>query len=245
MRPCKRQVLPVQQDCLVSREESAVVLQDAQSVTHDLGVGGVDIDDIHLSACQCFVGQAMVQAAHLRGRQLVRLAECRPTVLAIQEFLRQRHGEPGMPRKVGNTRDAKRPRPALLHRERIAVAEPERHARREPVTFELAIELGEIRHAFQPQQLKGDCAGVLRVELDSTALQRGEQDRSVAETLLVRGASLAGTVDRLGGDLGQDIGLGEALGAHVDDGLGEPKRRQQQQYQETQHRGAYRCVQYG
>ena len=55
-----RKVAPVEQDRIVCREKTLVVLQQAQTVTSDLRIGGVRVDDIDLAARNGLVGHALV-----------------------------------------------------------------------------------------------------------------------------------------------------------------------------------------
>src|SRR5207244_358889 len=61
-----------------------------------------------------------------------------------------------------------------------------------------------------------DRARVLRIDVDVAVGQRAVDDPASAETNPSLGAGLAGIVDDLGDDLGQDVALGERLRAHAD-----------------------------
>jgi len=60
----------------------AVVLQDAQVVLGDLGIGGVKIDDVGVAALEAPVGDLVVDAAHAPLRQLIARAQRGPAVAA-------------------------------------------------------------------------------------------------------------------------------------------------------------------
>ena len=60
--------------------------------------------------------------------------------------------------------------------------------------------------------------GVFGIDVDRAGLERLREDRGVSEARLVDRAR-AREAGSLGDDLAQDVGLGEALGAHAQDGL--------------------------
>ena len=134
-----------------------------------------------------------------------------------------------MPLEIREPRDCQRLGAVRAHCQGVSVAESERHARCQPQWGQELIEFREARHTLQAQQLEGDGPGVFGVRMDRAALQRGEQDRGVAEPLAVAHPGFTCCRHGAGHDLGQDVGLGEALGADIDDGLGQRQGGRQQE----------------
>ena len=66
------------------------------------------------------------------------------------------------------------------------------------------------------EQLEGDGAGVLRVDVDRARLERRVQDGRVAQALLVHRLGRPRLRRGLRHDLAQDVGLGEALRAYAE-----------------------------
>ena len=73
LRQALRQIEPVQQHRVVARKHAAVVLEHAQAVALDLGVGGIDVHDIDFPGGDGLVGEAVVQP-----RRRLRASRTRP-----------------------------------------------------------------------------------------------------------------------------------------------------------------------
>ena len=63
----------MQQDRVVGRKKTAIVLQHAQAVPIDLGIRRVAVHDVHLPARERFVRQAVVEAAGLTLADIARV----------------------------------------------------------------------------------------------------------------------------------------------------------------------------
>ena len=215
-RPCLwqalRQICAMQEECGVCGKEFPVVLQHAQTVTGDLGIGAVDVHDVDAPRRERFVGEPVIQPAGAE-RQPVSLLERRPAVPAIEKFLRQPERESGVPCQSGNAADAIALRRCLRHRERISVAETERHRCRKPDGRERAIDIGQRGAGFAAEQLERDRSRVFRIDVDRATFQRGEYDCGIAEPWLEGDPRLTGFAGCLRDDFAEDVGLGKALGA--------------------------------
>jgi len=172
----------------------------------------------------------MVQAARLL-RQAVRRAQSRPAVAAAEELVRQAKAQRGVPAQV---REAGDPEPFGVrpaHAERVAVAEAQRHGRREAQRGEPAVDPPQVEPVLRLHDLARDGAGVLGIDVDRPGAQRLEQHRGVAQPRAMRAAR------HLRDDLPEDIGLGEALRA---DHEGLRRRRAAAGRQGERQRGAAR-----
>ena len=191
----------------------AVVLEHAQAIALDLRVGRVDIHHLDAPGGEGVVGKAVIQPP---GRlwQAVGALQARPAVGTAEEFLRQGEFQLAMPHEVGKPPDAKPLGAIFAHGERIGVVEAERHAGRKAIAGERAVQLLERRGRRKPEDLGGDGAGVLRVEINRARFQRGEHDAGVAEAGLVLAARHARQ------HLAENVGLREALRADAQALLG-------------------------
>jgi len=209
-RPCTGRALgqvgSIEEHGVVAREVGTVVVQDAQAVARDLGVGRVHVHDVDAACRQRLVREAVVQAARLL-RQPVEALQSGPTVRASDEFLRQAELQLRIARQVRQRVNSQLLGAIFPHRERISVIETERHARDQPLRRQGPVQLVQPPAAAQPDHLGGNGAGVFRINVDGTGLQRRDDDAGIAEARLQLAAA------RTGQDLAEDIGLGEALRA--------------------------------
>ncbi len=135
-----------------------------------------------------------------------------------------------MPGEIGQARYAERRRLRRNHRERVAVCEAKRHADREAVGRQYPVELGERRYALHAEQLEGDGAGVLRVDVYRARLERRMQDGGASHALLVHRLGRPRLRRGLRHDLAQHVGLGEALGAYAQGPLRPRERRDEKEH---------------
>ena len=89
-RPCRRmtlrQILAINQQCLISRKHPTIVAQHTESMPVDLRVGGVDIDDVDLAPRQRLIRQSMLKAANRHGLQSISRTQRRPAIPSIEKF---------------------------------------------------------------------------------------------------------------------------------------------------------------
>jgi hypothetical protein len=227
-RQALRQIQPIQQHCVVRRKESAIVLQHAQLIAADLGVGGVGVDHVYLAGNQRFVGKPVVEAARHRVRESVRGAQSGPAVGAPDEFLRQPENQRGMRRKIGNAANAMLGRPVFAHGERIRIVEAKRYRDAESVRRECTVQPVEVQWPRAAQDLALDGARVLGVDVDLAARQRREHDAGVAEPGPVYRTRFARLSCGLRHDLAEYVRLGKTLRADIQCVGGGNARRQQQ-----------------
>ena len=123
-----------------------VVLQHAQLVLVDLGVGRIDVDHVDLSAGHRFIGEPVVEAAR-RLRQPVGPLQTGPAVAAAEELVRQPEAQLRMLREIAEVRRLSCC--ALLARigERVGIVETQRHGDAETKRRQPAIERCESRNA--------------------------------------------------------------------------------------------------
>ena len=81
---------------VVNGEMVEIIAQQAQAVIANLGVGGVDIHGIHAAGGQPAIGKIMVQPPDVRLRQAVSLAQTRPAVAPVHEFIAQSEAQIGV-----------------------------------------------------------------------------------------------------------------------------------------------------
>ncbi len=109
LRPGARQALgqvaAVQQHGVIGGKVMLVVVQNAQFVFGDFGVGRVNVGDIDLPAGDGFIGQAVIQALRRLKRQAVSRFDARPAVGAFEKLLRQSQFQFGMLRQIGQRLD--------------------------------------------------------------------------------------------------------------------------------------------
>ena len=137
LRQALRQIRAVEQHRVVARKILPIVGEHGQAVLVDLGVGRVDVDRIDLALGDGFVGEAVIEAARRRERQLVRALQSGPAVGAADELLRQPEPQLRMRLQIGQAGDAFGARVVAAHRQRVGVVEAERHRDREPHRREL------------------------------------------------------------------------------------------------------------
>src|SRR5882762_7537613 len=195
----------MQQDCLVGGKVAAVIREDRNAVALDLGVGRVKIHDVDLAGGECLVGKAVIQAAWLL-RQAIRRLQARPAVAPAEELVRKAEAQSGTARELGN-RVQRRIAPRA---QRVAVAEAQRQRSGKTQRGEPAIDFAELQPVFGAQDFIGDRAGVFRIDIDGVVLERGNEDRRIAEPRLVLAAC------RLREDLAEDVRLREPLRADAD-----------------------------
>ena len=81
-----REILAVEIDRLVDRKEVPVVLEHAQAVVGDFGVGAVEVGDVERVAGEAAIGEVVVEA--VGGlRQPIGLAQTGPAVGALHELV--------------------------------------------------------------------------------------------------------------------------------------------------------------
>jgi hypothetical protein len=239
------EVEPVQQHCVVAREVVRVVLQDAQVQRLDLRVGRIDVHHLDATGGQRLVGDAVVDA-HRALRQPVVAREPRPAVGAADELVRQAQHQVRVRRQVADARDGLAARGFIAHRQRIAVLEAQRHRHAQPQRAELAAHRGEVGGLCVAQDLGVDRAQVLGIQVDGAGFERLVDDRGVAQARPVLGLRTA-RAGRLRHDLAQDVGLGEALGAHHESlaaqggAAGSRRQREPEGQQDQTHREGRPC----
>ena len=104
----------------------AIVLEHAQAVGADLGVGGVDVGHVDGAGGEGAVGEVVVHARGRRLRQAVAGAQAGPAVGAVEELVGEHEAELRVGGEVGDAADAERAGARLGHAEGVAVVEAER-----------------------------------------------------------------------------------------------------------------------
>ncbi|KWT72685.1 hypothetical protein APY03_5998 [Variovorax sp. WDL1] len=213
-RPARGDVEPVQHHCVVAREVAAVVGQHAQAEVVDLGVGGVDVDDVDLLRRDRVVSQAMVQPGGLL-REAVARGQALPAIGAADEFVGQAQPQIGMARQVAEGANAEPIGIGRAHGERVAVVEAQRNRDAEAERCERGVHrLG--RHGLRVlEDLQRHRAGVFGVQIDAARAQGLVDDGGVPQALPEPGRGRQMGRGGLRQHLGQDVGLGEALGPDV------------------------------
>ncbi|MNN07596.1 hypothetical protein D3C81_1204250 [compost metagenome] len=207
-----RYVEPVDHHGVVARKDVAVVLQHAQVKFADLGVGGIDVGGVDLPLGHCLVGNAMVDADRPL-RQAIALRQHRPAIGPAQELVRQAKPQPGLAGEVGQL--AQVPRAGVGDGDRIGILEAQRDARAKAHRRQRGVDLGQRGAGRQLQDLAGQRAGVVGIEVDAARLERLEDDGGVAQAGQVARRAIRGGGGGLGQDFTEDVRLGEALGAHA------------------------------
>ena len=157
----------------------------------------------------------MIESARRGERQLVGLLQARPSVGAPDELLREPEAKLRMRLQIRQTGDALAFCIVAAHRQRVRVVEPERDADREPHRTQLLIQLRKRGHRVELQYFLGDRARVLGIHVDVARRERVQDDRRIAQTLLMRRARFARRLRGLPDDLSENVRLGEALRADV------------------------------
>jgi len=80
-------VQTVQEDGVVTAEETRVVVQRDEAVLPDLGVGRIQVGRVDRAAGQRAVGEVMVEAAHVALGQVVATAQGRPSVAPAHDLV--------------------------------------------------------------------------------------------------------------------------------------------------------------
>ncbi len=83
------EVLPRHPDRLIDGEVGAIIIEHAQIEFADLRIRRIHVDDIHRVLIDGLVGEAVLHAVDVRGRQreVVRRGQPRPAVCAIHELV--------------------------------------------------------------------------------------------------------------------------------------------------------------
>jgi hypothetical protein len=179
----------VQHDRVVGRKKPAIVFELPHAVARNFGVGRINVHDVDLSGGERFVGEPVVEPT--RGvRQCVRGLQSAPAVLSVEELLRKPESQLGMPRQIRHARDSEDLRTLLRHRNRVGVAEAERHRDAEAVRCKLTPQRLQVCRLAAIEELERERSGVLRIEVDRAVLERCKNDRGVAEPLMMSGARL-------------------------------------------------------
>jgi hypothetical protein len=167
LRQALRQIRAVEQHRVVAGKVLAVVGKHGQSVLVDLGVGRVNVDRVDLALGDSFVGEAVIEAAGRRIRQVVRKLQSGPTVGPADEFLRQSQSQLGVCFQFGQARDAFGAGVVAAHRQRVGVVEAQRHRDRQAHRRKPRVELRQRRHGVELENLPRDRACVLGVDVDA------------------------------------------------------------------------------
>src|SRR5262245_30658909 len=101
--------------------------------------------------------------------------------------------------------------------ERVRVGEAQRTAHLETARRKPPADRGDAIERWVLQDHPGERACVLGVQVDVTMLERASGDTGAAEAELPLDARLAGGLDHLRGEFGEEIALGERLRADADD----------------------------
>ena len=209
-----RQVQPVQQHGVVARKVALVVLQHQQAEMVDLGIGGVDVHHVDLLLRDGIVGQAVVQAYRC-ATQLVTRGQALPAIGAADEFVGQAQLQGRVPGQIAQRADAQLLGLRPPHGQRIAVVEAQRHSHTQAQRRQRVVHVGQAHAGVALDDLQRDGAAVFGVQVNLPRAQRLVDDGGVAQALQHAGLGACG-LRRLGDDLGQDVGLGEAFGADFD-----------------------------
>ena len=201
-----------------------VVVQHAQAVLGDFGVGGINVHDIDFALGQRLISQAVIEAERLK-RQRICAFEQRPPVLAVQEFLRHSQFQFGLTGKTANARNAELRGAHIKHGERVSIVESQRHRRPQAERRKLEVERGEIAGPILFQQLEPYSPGIFRINIYTPALQRRKQYSGIAQPLFVHHLLFIGTHCGLSQDFPENVGFGEALGADDESGSGKSRGR--------------------
>src|SRR5216683_1943367 len=107
LRGALGQLRPVKQHRMVARKVAQVILQDAQVVIADFGVGRIKIGEINRAILQPPIRQGMFQAGHILLRQLIAVAQARPAVPSFHEFVAKAKLQFRMLAEIGDPPDIK------------------------------------------------------------------------------------------------------------------------------------------
>ena len=113
--------------------------------------------------------------------------------------------------QVGQTRNAFRLRIVTAKRQRVRIVETQWNGGGESHWRELGVELGKRGDGIELQDFLGDRSGVFGIDVDVAGRECVQDDRRVAEPLLMRRRGLAGRLRGLPQNFTEDVGLGEAL----------------------------------
>ena len=189
----------------------AIVGEDRQAVASDLRIGRVGVGDVDRSARECLVRQAVVHRLDVRRRETVARGERWIAVASSEKLGAQAEAKVGGARQIGDRGEVAPRGERGRDREGVRVVETEGIAHLDAADRERAAEARQVPVARGVQNRLGERAGVLGVHVDGSLLQRPEDDRGAAEPLLVRDRAVPGGPGGLGGDLGEDVRLGEPL----------------------------------
>ncbi len=203
----------MQEHRVVAREVAAVVGEHHDAVARDLGVGGVEVDRRPPRPPRAPRRRARGRGRAARRGDPVGRREPGPAVAPPEELVREAEANSGHAREV---RELARCR-ARAQRQRARRSRSCRRSRgaprpRSPRGARRASSSAGVELLLHAEDLARDGAGVLGIDVDRAVLERGHEDRGVAEAGLVLGGG-AGGARGLGRDLAQDVGLGEALRA--------------------------------
>ena len=123
-RGALHEILAVEIDRFVDREKVPVVLEYAQAVVWDFGVGAVQIGGIERVAGEAAIGEVVVEAVG-RLRQGIGLAQAGPAVGALHEFVAEAEAQLRMLAQVADRADTECARFILAHADRVGVIEAE------------------------------------------------------------------------------------------------------------------------
>ena len=210
-------VQPVHQQRLVVGEVVAVVVQHAQAVGADLGVGGVQVGDVQAALGQRPVGQVVLQAAHVLLGQLVAVAQAGPAVAAADELAGEAEPQLRVARQIGDRPDAQAIGDVGPHAQGVGVVEAQRPEHAQPPVAQRspsqATGSAPAGGALAAQDLLQQRAGVVGVQIDVPAQQRLPHQPGAAQPPPVLDRAAGGRRQQAG-DLAQDHRLGERLAGH-------------------------------
>ncbi len=101
-----RQVGPIEPDAFIGREELPIVLQHAEVVGPDLGVGRVELGGLDLAGGEGAIRQVVVEPPHVALREAVPVPQAGPAVGPLHEFVAEAELEFRMAPQVGERPDA-------------------------------------------------------------------------------------------------------------------------------------------
>ena len=212
-----RQVRSVEPDAFIRGEETAIVLEDAEPVRADLGVGRVEVGGLDLAGRHRAIGQVMIEAADVALGEPVAIAEARPAVGPLHELVAEGQLQLGMVPQVAERPDAQPGRAGpRASRWRSVSLNPSGRLIPMPRSARAARRPASIADVLARQDLARDRAGVLGIEVQLVGLERMEEDLGAAQLAAVagRGSWRRRAIRRA--DLAEDHRFGEGLGADAD-----------------------------
>ena len=152
----------------------------------------------------------MLDPEHVLLRQAVVTTQSRPAVAAVHELGAEAEDQPGVVAQVGHAFDAEALGQVLAHAEGEVVAEAERRAHDDPALGQQRAQLRLGPGLLSSEDLVGERARVLGVDVDLSGDQRVEDQARAAEGLPMLGGGPRGR--RHGADqLAEHDAFGEVL----------------------------------